>query len=161
MDTDLRLTEADYLLLGELFSPSFRSGRCPEAGAIGILGECRAGDKHEFLLAKLFPPGLGDLKHAHHDHLVFDSGYIRRALPIDLDVLRYEAATASMGAAFTVGTWLTRSLFVAYRRRLAARPDENTNEAEAEYWITRRIMLEGVLGDRGVSGLDLLWRKRY
>lgn len=77
--TDLRLTEADYLRLGELFAPSFRPGRCPESGAIGVLGECRAGTKQEFLLAKLLPAGPGDLKIAHHDHLVFDSGYIRRA----------------------------------------------------------------------------------
>lgn len=88
-------------------------------------------------------------------------GYVKKALPIDLDVLRYESATATSSAAVTVGSWVTRSLFVAYRRRLEARPDENTGEAEAEYWLSRRVMLEGVLGDRGISGLDLLWRKRY
>jgi hypothetical protein len=88
-------------------------------------------------------------------------GYVKKALPFSLDVLRYEAATASSSAAFTVGTWLTRSLFVSYRRRFEARADENTGEAEAEYWLTRRVMFEGVLGDRGYSGLDLLWRKRY
>ena len=88
-------------------------------------------------------------------------GYFREALPFNLDVLRYEAATSSSSAAFTVGTWLTRSLFVSYRRRFEARADENTGEAEAEYWLTRRVMLEGMLGDRGYSGLDLLWRKRY
>jgi hypothetical protein len=79
MRTDLRVTEADFLRLQELFKVSFRSGRCPETGAIGVLGECRAGSKREFLLAKLFPPGAGDLKVAQHDHLVFDSSYIRRA----------------------------------------------------------------------------------
>jgi hypothetical protein len=79
MRTDLRATEADYIRLQELFKVSFRSGRCPETGAIGILGECRAGNKHEFLLAKLFLPGPGDLKVAQHNHLVFDSSYIRRA----------------------------------------------------------------------------------
>ena len=88
-------------------------------------------------------------------------GYVKEALPFDLDVLRYEAATAASSAAFTVGTWLTRSLFVAYRRRFEARSDENTGEAQAEYWLTRRVMVEGTLGDRGYSGLDLLWRKRY
>ena len=88
-------------------------------------------------------------------------GYFKEALPFNLDVLRYEAATASSSAAFTVGTWLTRSLFVSYRRRFEARADENTGEAEAEYWLTRRVMVEGTLGDRGYSGLDLLWRKRY
>jgi translocation and assembly module TamB len=88
-------------------------------------------------------------------------GYVKKALPVDIDVVRYEAATASESAAVTVGTWVTRSLFVAYRRRLESRPDENANEAEAEYWLSRRVMLEGTTGDRGVSGLDLLWRKRY
>ncbi len=89
------------------------------------------------------------------------SGYVQRALPFDVDVLRYEAATASSSAAFTVGTWLTRSLFVAYRRRFEPQADENTGEAQVEYWLTRRVMFDGVLGDRGYSGLDLLWRKRY
>jgi TamB, inner membrane protein subunit of TAM complex len=88
-------------------------------------------------------------------------GYFKKALPFDVDVLKYEAATASSSAAFTIGTWLTRSLFVAYRHRIDARADENTGEAEAEYWVTRRVMVEGTLGDRGYSGLDLLWRKRY
>lgn len=88
-------------------------------------------------------------------------GYVKGALPIDVDVLKYETASASSSAAIKVGTWLTRSLFVAYRRRLDARPDENTGEGQVEYWLTRRIMVEGVTGDRGVSGLDILWRRRY
>jgi hypothetical protein len=88
-------------------------------------------------------------------------GYVKSALPIDLDVLRYEAATASSSAAVTVGTWLTRNLFLAYRRRLESRPDENAGEGEIEYWISRRVRIEGVAGDRGYDGVDLLWRKRY
>jgi translocation and assembly module TamB len=88
-------------------------------------------------------------------------GYVREALPIDLDVLRYEAATSSSGAAITVGTWITRSLFIAYRRRIEARPDENAGEGEIEYWLARRLVVEGIVGDRGYNGVDLLWRKRY
>jgi autotransporter translocation and assembly factor TamB len=88
-------------------------------------------------------------------------GYVRNALPIDIDVLRYEAASAGSSAAITVGTWLSRSLFVSYRRHLEARPDENAGEGEAEYWLSRRVMLEAVVGDRGYNGIDLLWRKRY
>ncbi|MDB4961372.1 MAG: hypothetical protein JWP01_1371 [Myxococcales bacterium] len=88
-------------------------------------------------------------------------GYVRNALPVDIDVLKYEAAGASSSAAITVGSWLSRSLFVAYRRRLEARPDENAGEGEVEYWLSRRVMLEGVIGDRGYNGIDLLWRKRY
>src|SRR5258708_4081353 len=79
MRTDLRVTEADFLRLQDLFKISFRAGRSPETGAIGVLGECRAGNKHEYLLAKLFLPEPGDLKVAEHNHLVFNSTYIRRA----------------------------------------------------------------------------------
>jgi hypothetical protein len=88
-------------------------------------------------------------------------GYVKQALPLDIDVLRYESATAASGAAITVGTWLSRELFVAYRRRIEARPDENSGEGEIEYWLTRRVVIEGVVGDRGYNGVDLLWRRRY
>jgi len=88
-------------------------------------------------------------------------GYVKDALPIDIDVLRYEAATSTSGAAITIGSWITRSLFVAYRQRIEAKPDENTGEGEVEYWLTHRFVVEGVVGDRGHNGVDLLWRKRY
>lgn len=86
---------------------------------------------------------------------------IRKALPVDIDVLRYESASSTSSAAVTVGTWITDTLFLAYRRHLEARPDENTGEGELEYWIGRRVVLEAVAGDRGVNGLDLLWRRRW
>jgi hypothetical protein len=89
------------------------------------------------------------------------AGYVKGALPIDLDVLKYESASSSSSAAITVGTWLTRNLFVAYRRHLEARPDENAGEGEIEYWFSRRVMIEATAGDRGYNGIDLLWRKRY
>ncbi len=89
------------------------------------------------------------------------SGAVKKALPVDIDVLRYEAASANSSAAITVGTWITDTLFLAYRQHLEARPDENTGEAELEYWIRRRLVLEATTGDRGVSGLDLLWRRRW
>jgi len=89
------------------------------------------------------------------------SGYVRQILPINIDVLRYETASASNSSAVTVGTWLTHELFVAYRRHLETRPDENTGEGEVEYWLSRRIVLEGTAGDRGYDGVDLLWRLRY
>ena len=88
-------------------------------------------------------------------------GYVRKALPIDLDVLRYEAATSNSSAAVIVGTWISDSLFLAYRQHLEARPDENTGEGEIEYWLTKRLVIEGTAGNRNVDGLDLLWRKRY
>ncbi|HET7506166.1 MAG TPA: translocation/assembly module TamB domain-containing protein [Kofleriaceae bacterium] len=89
------------------------------------------------------------------------SGYVRSALPVDVDVLRYEAATASSGPAVVVGTWLTHSLFVAYRQHLESSHDQNLAEGEVEYWLSRRLVVEGTAGDRGYHGLDLLWRLRY
>lgn len=89
------------------------------------------------------------------------SGYVKKALPVDIDVLRYEGANASRSAAVTIGTWLTKSLFLAYRRHLEARPDENAGEGQIEYWMSRRVSVEAVAGDRGYNGVDLLWRKRY
>ncbi len=88
-------------------------------------------------------------------------GYVKDVLPIDLDVLRYEHATSTSSAAITVGTWIRHELFLAYRRRLEARPDENAGEGELEYWLSRRIVIEGVVGDRNRDSVDLLWRKRY
>lgn len=88
-------------------------------------------------------------------------GYVKKALPIDIDVLRYEAATSTTSAAITVGTWLNSSLFLAYRQHLdTTRQDENMSEGQIEYWLTRRLMVQGTVGDRA-DGLDLLWRKRY
>ena len=88
-------------------------------------------------------------------------GYVKGALPIDVDVLRYQAATSTTSAAFTIGTWLRDNLFLAYRRRLEARPDEISGEGQLEYWLSRRVVVEATAGDRGHHGLDLLWRRRY
>ncbi|HZZ80570.1 MAG TPA: ThiF family adenylyltransferase [Gemmataceae bacterium] len=73
------MTDADWQRLRDQFKVSFRSGRCPETGAIGILGENQASDRREFILTKLLLPEPGDVKIAAHDHLVFNSSYIRRA----------------------------------------------------------------------------------
>jgi autotransporter translocation and assembly factor TamB len=88
-------------------------------------------------------------------------GYVKKALPIDIDVLRYEAATSTTSAAITVGTWISDALFLAYRQHLESRPDENTGEGEIEYWLSHHLVIEGTVGNRNVDGVDLLWRKRY
>ncbi|HEY6039134.1 MAG TPA: translocation/assembly module TamB domain-containing protein [Kofleriaceae bacterium] len=88
-------------------------------------------------------------------------GYIKRALPFDLDVLKYEAASATSSAAITVGSWLTHTLFFSFTQHLSPRPDENSAEGTLEYWFTRRLELETTAGDRNFDGVDLLWRKRY
>jgi hypothetical protein len=88
-------------------------------------------------------------------------GYVKKALPVDLDVLRYEAATSTSSAAITVGRWISETVFVAYRRRLEARPDENIGEGELEYWIAPRLVIDAIAGDRNVNSADLLWRRRW
>jgi autotransporter translocation and assembly factor TamB len=88
-------------------------------------------------------------------------GYVKKSLPVDIDVLKYESASATSSAAVMVGTWITHTLFFAYREHINARPDENAGEGEVEYWIKRRLMLQGTIGDRGYDGVDLLWRRRW
>ncbi len=89
------------------------------------------------------------------------AGYVRNALPFDIDVLRYEAAGVGSSASITVGTWLTHSLFFAFRQHLEALPDENSGEGTLEYWLTRQLEVQGTAGDRGYNGVDILWRKRF
>jgi hypothetical protein len=80
---------------------------------------------------------------------------------VNIDVLRYETATSSSSAAVTVGKWITHELFLAWTQRLEPRPDENTGQAEIEYWLQRRLAITGTIGDRGYNGADLLWRRRW
>jgi translocation and assembly module TamB len=87
-------------------------------------------------------------------------GYVKKALPLNLDVLRYEAATATSGPAVTVGTWLTSTLFLAYRQHVGAATTENSEEGQLEYWLSRRVIVQGTAGAVAQS-VDLLWRKRY
>ncbi len=89
------------------------------------------------------------------------AGYVKKALPFDIDVIRYEAATIDRGSAITVGSWVTHTLFFAFRQHLESRPDQNSGEATAEYWLTKRLEVEATAGDRGYDGIDLLWRKRF
>ena len=88
-------------------------------------------------------------------------GYVKDQLPFDVDVLKYEAATATSSQAVTVGSWLTSNLFLAYKQRFQSRPDENTGEAELEYYLSRRVIIEATVGDKSRNGIDLLWRHRY
>lgn len=88
-------------------------------------------------------------------------GAIAPILPVHLDVIAYEPASASSSRAFVFGRWITRKLLVLYRNRAEARTDENVNEAEVEYWLNRRVLIEAVAGDRGILGADLLWTRRW
>ena len=76
---DLRMSERDWITLRKHLAGSFRSPKAPETGAIGVVGECRAGGRHEFTVARMLWPGPGDLKVAENRALVFDARYIRRS----------------------------------------------------------------------------------
>ena len=89
-------------------------------------------------------------------------GYVKKSIPgVKLDVLKYEAASASSSAAIAAGSWITHTLFFQFTEHLDALPDENNEEGTLEYWITHRLELQLTAGDRNYDGLDLLWRKRY
>ncbi|MDB4953022.1 MAG: hypothetical protein JWO36_591 [Myxococcales bacterium] len=85
---------------------------------------------------------------------------INKLLPLKLDY-GYEAGTSASSAAIRVGRWLSAKLFVAYRQHLAARPDENGGEGDAEYYLRENVLIQGNVGDRQYDGIDLLWRKRW
>jgi len=87
--------------------------------------------------------------------------YVRKLLPVHIDVLRFEAATTSDQASITVGQWLARRLYVGYRRRIDAVPEQNAGQAEIEYWLSPRVVVEGVAGDRGYHDVDLTWVRRW
>jgi autotransporter translocation and assembly factor TamB len=89
------------------------------------------------------------------------AGYVKKALPFDIDVIKYEAAGVDSSAALTVGSWLTHTLFLSFKQHIDARPDENTDEGTIQYWLTRRLEVEGTVGDRGYDGADMLWRRRF
>ena len=88
-------------------------------------------------------------------------GYIKSALPVSIDVIKYEAASVSSSAAITVGSWITHTLFFSFSQHIDPRVDENAGEAKIEYWFTKRLEVEGTAGDRNFDGVDLLWRKRF
>jgi autotransporter translocation and assembly factor TamB len=88
-------------------------------------------------------------------------GFVTRRLPVKVDVLRFEPATGSSSASFVAGKWVNEKLLVMIRSRIGPREDENNAETEVEYWLGRRILLDGVAGNKSVLGLDLLWTRRW
>ncbi len=85
---------------------------------------------------------------------------VRDIVPIDvlkIDLADDEAAAEKL----TVGKWITKKIFFAYRRRFEAQDSENANEAVIEYRFRRRWLLETFYGDHGAGGIDLLWIRRF
>jgi len=85
---------------------------------------------------------------------------VKDRLPVD--VLRLELSEDSATAAkVTVGKWLTRKLFLAFRHNFEAEDEENRQEVRVEYRLLRNLLLEGYFGDQNAAGIDLLWIRRF
>lgn len=68
---------------------------------------------------------------------------------------------ARIRAEAEIGKYITRRLYIAYRRVFGGQDTENANEALSEYRISSRWLLMALFGDRGVGNLDLVWTYRY
>jgi translocation and assembly module TamB len=84
---------------------------------------------------------------------------LRKTLPID--TIQIGSGKGISPGSVTIGKWLTPDLFVAYRRRFEAEELENANEALFEYDIGKSWVLEGLYGDGGKGGADLLWTHSF
>lgn len=89
------------------------------------------------------------------------SGFLAGKLPVRLDVVTYQPSTLTGGGSVVVGRWLTDKVLLLLRRRTNASAVENTTEGELQYWLRRNLLLNGVAGDVGAFGLDLLWNRRW
>ena len=83
---------------------------------------------------------------------------VRQVIKI-IDVLHCD--TSTLGTSCTVGKWINDKLFISARANLSARPDENRNEGEGQYYLKRNILLDLIGGDSSYHSLDVLWRKRW
>ena len=86
---------------------------------------------------------------------------ITRQLPVRIDVLAYQPQTLSSSGSLVAGRWITEKLLLLVRSRSDPRTLENSTEGELQYWLRRGLLLDGVAGDKGTFGLDLLWNRRW
>lgn len=86
---------------------------------------------------------------------------LKRVLPVKLDLIRCDPGSSAAGASCTIGRWLSDNLFLAFKSRLEARPDENSGDLQLQWYFRREWLIEGVGGDRNHNGIDLLWRRRW
>lgn len=86
------------------------------------------------------------------------AGQVERAVGANLlDQFDFDPASGSA----RVGKALSESLFLSYERRGTAAADENENVVTLEWLVARRVAMEFVTGDRGVSTASLYWRYRF
>jgi translocation and assembly module TamB len=60
-----------------------------------------------------------------------------------------------------VGKYIGQRVYLSYAHIFGAPPNANQNEAQMEYRMTRRWVLQTVFGDAGQGGLDALWTYRF
>ncbi len=84
---------------------------------------------------------------------------LRQALGprVPLQVLTVE--TTGSQTQLEAGTFVGRRLYLGYVRNFLPEPGENTNEARAEYELSRTIGIQTRLGDAGAGGVELVWDK--
>jgi autotransporter translocation and assembly factor TamB len=91
------------------------------------------------------------------------SGIARKQLAdkVPIDFLQIKANSFS-SADLRVGKYVTPRLFIVYRRRLGERTeDENANEAQAEYQLSREVYIQTFYGDQNIWGGEVFWRHYY
>jgi translocation and assembly module TamB len=60
-----------------------------------------------------------------------------------------------------IGRYVGDRIYLSYAHVFGASDTQNSNEAQIEYRLTGRWIVETVLGDSGVGGIDALWTHRY
>ncbi len=60
-----------------------------------------------------------------------------------------------------IGRYVGDRIYLSYAHVFGAGDTQNSNEAQIEYRLTSRWIIETVLGDSGVGGVDALWTHRY
>ncbi len=76
------------------------------------------------------------------------------------DVLKCEPTTTASAGSCTLGyRFLNGRMFVAVKKAVTPLPNENGEELQVQYYLSRHWYLEGVVGrdGAGASGADLLW----
>src|SRR5262249_29379623 len=86
---------------------------------------------------------------------------LRSALPIDVLSVQVGEGASPTTTRIEVGKWLTDTVFLGYRARVNAPENENANEADVEWRLGRRWLLDAFFGDRGVGSADVLWSKKF
>jgi len=83
---------------------------------------------------------------------------------IPLDYLQIEPGQSGFsGTRIQTGAQISDRFFIGLQSQLGAyvELDENRNELQVEYLLSRRLVLDLRYGDNRVGSFELLWRRRY